>query len=600
MSRRKWFIGLAWSLGGVLGVYLSYVLGTLVFLSFGGLAWATKSEADVFVSVQRGSSLWPGRFSLSGVLVRFKDYNIEMEVRVDHAEVQMSLVALARRRLDVAWVRAMGTEYRLVHRVQDPVASARRLRAFPEIPGIERARHYDAPRPPPTGKKLWSVQFDSIEAEVRLAWLLEYQFRGRLLATGSFGVDPETTVQVGPCRVVVQDTAIWTGDTRIAHGASGVVTAQVAPFASRGTPISGVVPKLDATLDVGARIETLEFIRLYVEDPPLIVDGRGQGRGDLVLRRGQIQAGSSVDLQLDPFTVVAAAEAATGAARLELLGAAAGHFDVDLWVELPSASTSSFSIASFDLETALEHEDLGQVELRSVGWKLRGFETESPALLSELFGPSPLIPASSAFDTRGLLSLPERGPSELRAEAECRSTSFYLSGLQVGVTGEAKLECSGSEEQAACSVTAHAPYLLVDQQPSASAATLWLRANTRSAATVNLEKGTFEGDFELSGSDPKGVVSELIGKDWLAQLGLKLVPTGMLSGTLSAAKTSESFRLTNVDVSSGRSRVRGRFESAPVGRGAFQLDLPTNRWGFTIEPDGLAVTPFVRTDWLSR
>lgn len=131
------------------GFYVLYVVAALVFLNAGGMEWATRNEKDVKLVLAGGYSFWPNRIHVEGFQLSFKDYNIEMEIRADSVDAHISLVNLVRQRVHSDWLRAHGVEYRMVHRVQDPVANAARLRAFPEIAAFNRPLYYDTPPGPP-------------------------------------------------------------------------------------------------------------------------------------------------------------------------------------------------------------------------------------------------------------------------------------------------------------------------------------------------------------------------------------------------------------------------------------------------------------------
>src|SRR5690606_37591079 len=178
-----------WALAVPLGLYVLYVGVAAAFIGFGGMTWVTQKEEDVQIDVSCGYSLFPGRFHLSGLRVQFKDYNVEMSISADEADLSIALHRLTQKRIHVNWVRASGVEYQMLHRVKDPKKSAARLAAFPDIPAFDRPPYYDARRPPRSGKKPWSLRVNSIEAEARSAWIMEYQLRGKMRAKGAFYTD---------------------------------------------------------------------------------------------------------------------------------------------------------------------------------------------------------------------------------------------------------------------------------------------------------------------------------------------------------------------------------------------------------------------------
>jgi hypothetical protein len=599
LRRRPWFRVAKWLGGGLFGAYLLYVVLAAAFLSFGGLAWATETEEDIHVEVASGYSLIPGRVHLRGLKIRVKDYNIEMEIRADSAVTSLALRKLPWKQLDVAWVRVAGVEYRLVHRVVDPVASAARLAVFPPIPGFTRPRYYDAPKEPPTEKKLWTVRFRAIEAEVKLAWLLEYQVRGKLHARGGFYLDPGKEAQVFPCRVEVETAEIFVGEERIATDVRGIVSAEVETFDARNAATIDVIPKISATIEhLSAALETLSFTGLYVRSERVAWSGKGQLGLDLRVTKGQLQAGSTAMLVLDPVTVQAGGVRAQGKGTVDVRAGAAGGVESEASFSFPKEERRPVSLELLELQASLEHEVITDVTVRSARLRLERLHFAGPEFLRGILGNTAAIPMSGAFDANALLDLPRQGRSRLDVEVATRGTSFYLSGLRFGVTGDGVVSCQGTRAEAECQLDARAPYLLFDQQPGKGGATLWLTAKVQEPLRVSIDQGTLMGNVHLQGGDPKEVVSELVGEDWLAQLGLTLVPTGPIAGTLELNRSPAVFSVRG-DVSSGSSNVQGHLHAREVTSGAWVVDMPTNRWGFQLNSAGLTTFPLVGGDWLA-
>lgn len=598
---RKWpWARLAkWFGGALLAGYVLYVVSVAAFLSFGGLAWATEGEEDAHVEVKSGYSLFPGRVHVRGLKLRVKDYNIEMDIRVDSADVSLALRKLPLKRLHVSWVAARGVEYRLVHRVVDPVASADRLAAFPEIPGFTRPLHYDAPKPAPTPGKPWSVRFDVIEAEVRLAWLLEYQVRGKLTARGGFFLDPSREAHVFPCRVEVAAAEVFVRDQRVASGVQGSLSAQVSPFDPREAETLNVIPKMSAGIErFSATLDTLDFTKLYVENERIAWEGRGQLELDLRMVRGQLRDGSTANLGLDPIVVRAGAVQARGKGSIALRAEPAGRLESEASFSFPEEEGAAFSAESVQLETAVDHEFITEVDLRRVRLGIDHVQFARPEFLHGLVGQSRAVPMSGGFDAHVLLDLPQQGTTSLDVEVAARSASFYLPGLRFGMTAQGVVNCRGTRSLMECELDAHAPSVRFDRQPSKEAATLWVRAKTKERLRVSVEKQTVSGRVHVVGSDPKPVVSELIGEDWIVQLGLGLVPTGPLDGTLDVNQDPAGLTLRG-DVSSGSTRVHGYLHAREVTSGAWIVDMPTHRWGFELEPTGVTPYPLVGGDWLA-
>lgn len=599
---RNWpWLRLGRWLGGVLlGSYVLYVSLAWAFLSFGGLAWATENETDARVAVTSGYSLLPGRVHLRGLKVQVRDYNIEMDIRADSAQVSLALRKLLFKQLDVSWVRVRGVEYRLVHRVVDPITNAARLAAFPEILGSTRPNHYDAPKAEAVPGKLWTVRFADIDAELRLAWVLEYQVRGKMSARGGFFLDPSREAHVFPCRVEVDNAEIFVGEQRIAEGVQGTLSARVEPFDPRDAETLDVIPRMSAAIErFSAELDTLQFTELYLRPDRVAWSGRGRVELDLRMVRGQLQDGSTAGIQLTPITVRAGAVSARGTGAIDLRAGTAGRLDTQASFSFPAEQKGAFSLASSELGAVFEHEVITDLVLRSARLEAERIKFDGPDFLTGLLGETPAVPMSGEFDASLSLDLPQQGSSSLDAKMAARRVSFYRSGLRFGLTADGLVHCSGTRSESECKIDFHAPYVLFDQQPSKGGATLWLRAKTQHPLRVSLEQGTAAGRVQVVGSDPKTVVSDLIGEDWIVQLGLTLVPTGPLAGTIDIDRKPDALSLRG-DVSAGSTGVQGYLHTHEVISGAWVVDMPTHRWGFKLNPDGISPFPLVDSEWLAN
>lgn len=590
-----------WIAAGLAALYVVYVAGAAVFLNAGGMEWATKNEKDVHVLVGGGHSFFPGFVHVEDLRIRFKDYNIEMEIAADEADAFLALWKLPFMKIHVSWIRAQGAEYRMVHRVHDREANAARLAAFPDIPGFDRPLYYDAPPPPPSDGKLWKVQFDSIDADVRLAWVLEYQLRGNLKARGSFFLDPNEVATIHPCSVDVRDATISIGKQRIARDVHGVLGTSIDSFYPPHSPIDDVAPKITANIEkFHAYFETLSFLHLYLPADPIRIEGEGALDADAKMTRGRIDAGSKVSVDLKPLTLHASESRVTGHALVGLTGAPDGRFETRVEAEFPEAKESAIAAEKLAAMVGFAHDNLTNVEMRSASVDARNVRFTRPDFFRDAFGKSTAYPVSGAFDAQAEIDLPREGEGKVDAKLATRSMNFYTSGIQFGMTSDGTLKCHGTGATSLCALDFHAPYVLFDKQPDPDGKALWLRVRTTEDARVSRNDGTLTADLEILGSDPKAVASELIGDDWLVQLGLGLVPMGPLAGTMHIERDEKRLRVVVPHLKSGSSKLQGRFDAHDSFRGAWMVDMPTSRWGFELKGDGVAVHPLVGSDWLSR
>lgn len=603
-SSRFWW----WVLGVPVGLYAFYVAGAIAFVRLGGMTRITQGEEDVQIDASSGYSLYPGRFHLTGLQVQFKDYNVEMAMSADEADLSINLFSLTQKRIHVHWVRASGVEFQMLHRVKDPKKSAARLAAFPDIVAFDRPPFYDTPRPPRTGKKQWSLRVDSIEAEARFAWVMEFQLRGKMRAKGAFYTDPAHKAEVLPCDVKVSEGILSVGQEQIAHDVQGDITFALAPFIVRDAPITKVMPKISAKIgDFTARIDSLSFTKLYFSTEPLSLSGQGQLEVDTTVTHGKVQPGSLVSLEISPLIVSAQGEgkdkkvhSARGHSQLSMRAAPGGHVALTGFVQIPSAKDGAFSAEKLEARAALLHSDITDIHVRGLQADLKALHLDRPDFLYALFGHSALIPMSGTFNFHGEADLPKEGTSQLEAKLQMLRTSFYLDGQRFGATADTSVSCRGTRKASDCEVDFHAPYLRLDKQADGEGEDLWLRLKTQEALQVSAENGTFQGPIVISGGDPRDVLSEWLGKVWFPQMGLKLVPTGPITGSMYARKSPSTFSLSDIDVSTGKTRLEGEMTTGKTTTALGTLKMPTSRWGFEITPEGVRVRPFIGDKWLDK
>ncbi len=598
---------LAWGFAVLLAVYALYVVGATAFIHFGGLTALTRSEKDVRIDVASGYSIYPGTLHVRGLRVQFKDYNVEMAIFAEEAHLSLALHRLFQKRIHVHWVRASGVEYKMLHRVKDPVKSAARLAAFPDIPAFSRPAYYDAPRPPRSAKKPWSLRVDAIDADARFAWVLEYQLRGKMRARGAFYTDPLHEAAVLPCEVLLEGATISVGEEQIAHDVQGRLAFELAPFTVRDAPFEEVLPKISSRIgDFTARIDTLSFAKLYFSTDPVDLEGRGHLEIDTTVTRGRVEPGSVVSLELSPLLVSVhgkgkdgRVQTVRGSAQFSLDVSPRGHLEVAAHAQVSEAKEQPFSLEKLTTRATLVQRNVREFEVRRVEIDLQNLAYKTPEYLHALLGRHAAIPMSGKFHLQGKIE-PEKGAAELQAQLRALSTSFYLDGHSFGATAETTMSCHGTREAADCRIDVHAPYLLLDRQSDGESEAIWVRLETKGPLEVSRERGTFTGLIAVSGGDPKDALSELMGKAWLPQLGLTLVPTGPITGSFIVARAPGQFSLSNIDVSAGQTRLEGELTSGTTFRAVGTLAMPAGRWGFESTSAGVRIRPFIGRKWLGK
>jgi hypothetical protein len=450
---------------------------------------------------------------------------------------------------------------------------------------------------------------DSIVAEVRFAWLLEYQLRGKMHAKGAFYTDPLHEAAVLPCEVVISDATIAVGEEQIAHDVRGTLAFELEPFTVRDAPFREVLSKISTQIDdFTARIDTLSFAKLYFSTDPVDLEARGELEIDTTVIHGKIQAGSIASLALSPLVISAQEqreksreiESARGTAQISFRAAPDGELVVAVRATVPPTKEGPFSLQMLSARAALVHRDVGAFKLRGLQIDLKSLQYGTPEFLYALFGRHAAIPVSGRFHLRGQWDLPEKAAAELEAKLETLSTSFYFEGQRFGVTSATTMSCRGTLKAANCGVDFHATYLRFDRRSDGPVEAIWLRLKTSKPLQVSADRGIFEGPFVLSGGDPKDALSEWMGKAWLPQMGLKLVPTGPINGSFILRRSPGRFSLSNIDIATGKTRVEGEVTSGEKTSAVGTLAMPVGRWGFESTPAGVRVRPFIGRKWLEK
>jgi hypothetical protein len=600
-NSRPW----AWLLGIILGIYVLYVGAASAFVSFNGMTWVTQSEEDIRIDVETGYSLFPGRFHIKGLRVQFKDYNVEMLMSAEKADLNISLHELLQKRIHLHSVRAQGAEFRTFHRVKDREKSAARLALFPSIPAFDRPPYYDAPRPPRSDKKPWSLWVDSVEAEAHTVWVMEFRLRGKISGKGAFYTDPEHEAEVLPCDAQLDEATLFVGDEQIASNIHGALSFALSRFTVRDAPVEKVLPKISAQVtDLSAHVDTLSFTKLYFSTEPLHLEGKGALQIDVSVSEGKIKQGSTASLSLSPV-VISAQDAgnvfqAPGDGRLSFQVVEGGQMKATVQAQIPPGDKAPLSVERLHAHITVEQRGATQFYLRSIQWDLKSLKYGRPDFFYALFKRHPAVPLSGTFHTQGTWEHSQGGPAQLEAKLQTLSTSFFFEGRRIGATTETAVNCSGQFESALCGFDFHAPYILLEPRPESQAVSLWARLQSQQQLQVNFAQGSFEGAFIVSAGDPKEALSEWIGRAWLPQMGLKLVPTGTVTGSFKARRVPGQLSLSEINITSGKTQIEGELTSGKKAHAIGTIKLPAGRWGFETTPEGVRVRPFIGRKWLER
>lgn len=131
---------LAKVLGGVAAVLLFL---QLVYLAAANLVLRSQVIQDAVgasegfaLEFSSAYSLWPGHVHVRDVSLRIEDYNVQFEVALGSAEVDIALSELPFKKFHVTKLRAEGTRFRMRHKLITVGEDAERVAAYPPIKGF--------------------------------------------------------------------------------------------------------------------------------------------------------------------------------------------------------------------------------------------------------------------------------------------------------------------------------------------------------------------------------------------------------------------------------------------------------------------------------
>jgi hypothetical protein len=263
-----------------------YVLVANAVLVTGYLESRVTSPDERLLELGSAWTLWPGRVHVRDFRFRLAEEDLELELRIERATVQIELGALVRRTFHVLHVDADGTRYRMRRLLDDPERHPLRARALARIEGLPdtpRARpEVDDPRPLEE-RKLWTLEITGIDARVAEIWIDELKYVGPGLIRGGFRFEPMREIEVRDSRVTLGPGPLGFGELRpIASRIEGsigghVETLDVSDDAPLGWPAFRHFTLHGA---LQADVADLGFVKAYAERSELEI---GEGGGALEL-----------------------------------------------------------------------------------------------------------------------------------------------------------------------------------------------------------------------------------------------------------------------------------------------------------------------------
>jgi hypothetical protein len=296
----------------------------LAYLGLGNAALSSQlikkgvAGADGFrLDYASAYTLWPGHAHVEQLALRFEDYNVQFELALGSAEVDISLSQLLFKKFRVTRLVAQDTRFRMRHKLIVVGDDAERVAAYPPIQGFADPPYFVGVRPPPTPEEVsrhyWQVRIENVTAYVTELWVMEQRFVGAGLARGSFVVKPARWVQVAQAELTLERGTLRLGPHLVAGEVQGKITCDIPDMWVQATEGLEVLREIAATARLTLGKGRLEFLSAYLARyAELDYSGRAEWSIDLNLQRGVVQKGSQVLLAAAPLRVSHGALALAG------------------------------------------------------------------------------------------------------------------------------------------------------------------------------------------------------------------------------------------------------------------------------------------------
>ncbi|HEY5959012.1 MAG TPA: hypothetical protein VIV60_20775 [Polyangiaceae bacterium] len=261
----------------MLAVELLYLIMANALFRTSLVSQVVQSAQGIRFDYGSAYSVVPGRVHVDRLKLRFEDYNVQFELRIDHAVLDVSLHELALRRFHVLDVRAGQVSFRMRHKLHSVGQDAMRVASYPKIEGFADPPLYTGSRPPPIPDAqyhLWQVHIENVLADVNEIWILEYRFLGNAIAAGSFLLKPARWVMVKSASLTFQSGKLQTVESGATGALVGRIRCDVPGLDVRRLSGSEIFRAISADATLSIANWELKFIDQYLQ-PRFKVDAKG-------------------------------------------------------------------------------------------------------------------------------------------------------------------------------------------------------------------------------------------------------------------------------------------------------------------------------------
>ncbi len=594
----------------LLGLQLTYLVVANALLRSQAIQHAVASSAGFHLDFDSAYSLWLGHVRVRNLSLRIEDYNVQFEVALAKADVDISLSELLFKKFHATKLVAEGTRFRMRHKLIVVGDDAERVAAYPPIKGFADPPYYVGVRSPPVATTtsdhdLWSVRIQDVHARVTELWVMEYRFLGAGLAHGSFVVKPGSWVQVEPAGLELERGTLTLGEHRVAETMRGRIICDIPDMRVAETEGIQVLRDIISTIQLRLSGGKLDFLGAYLARfGSARYSGNAEWLIDLNVARGIIEPGSNVSLRATPFELHHELLDVSGDVKL-VFGRDAVRAPNQLLLAVDaarlSASRSASKAPAPSLEGVAASLGIDGVDLKgtmSVGKadaavkrahapSLAWFSNEQTALRGaadaaarvqrtedgSLSGAAELVATDVAVE-HGSFSAAGAVRSQLAFTRGSQNTTLEMQKFLVELS-QLSL-ASGDKRSKPFGLSVDGAGLRVNPAGEVASGTLRVHA-TSTEALLPLVMGQPLQGIADTALDLKGLE---------ARANVRLAPGAV--------------DLKVIDATSGNLRMRGYLSKrAKEPRGAFLLSSGPFNVGITLIGGSTEVSPFVADDWLA-
>jgi hypothetical protein len=575
-----------------------------------------SSASGVHFEYTSAWTVWPGRVHVAGVHLRIEDYNMQTELEIGEADVDVVLSELATRTFRASRVEASRVSFRFRHKLDGGHDNRARLAAYPPIEGFSAPIRRGKPPPPADPESdVWSVAIDSASVGVHELWVQEFRFSGEASAHGGFFLEPGLKLELLESVLSFERGETTSAEKLVARGPRGHLRARLARQDIRTMSWTDLVRRLELGLKLDQRIESLSFLELYYGESFGKLSG-GQGPLHIALR--------TVDRALAPDSVVTY-ETTTIALRRDQTEWRAGGIEAALRVEANGSRALSIDVRAKSVigraaPRGSEPASEPFAKADSVSVRL----ADKDASMLTAFSPAEAVfevGELAVTDPRGLAralgagrNLPIRGGSvtasgrvQYRHGHEVRgSLAVSLNGLRfasgassLSLHGTGKARFRRTDGDAVAHVDPLELHLdRITLGDGKERAALWAHLVSERTSVQSFDPLAFDSELRIGAASLKPLY-ELWAPGVLEFVSGPFLDFDTTHGRVQVIRAEDRTEVRLVRLKSGNVHVHGSWiEERVRERGAFLVALGPVNVGVRLGPAGASVVPLVSDDWL--